>query len=93
MHAIQDVLVPREEAERYMACLYQFEAVAFAHQPPTTTMMGTIPAPISVEDCASTMRRLARHPDYKGHRVLMPTIDGYVVTLNDGEVDYQKVEE
>jgi hypothetical protein len=83
---------PREQAERYMACLYQYEAQAFAHTRPHTVLMGTIMAPMSVEDCASTMRRLARHPDYKGQRVLMPTQDGHVVTLDDGEVSFEKVD-
>lgn len=81
----------RDAEERYMACLYYFEANAFAHTHDEVTMLGTIPAPIDAEDVAFALRRLAKHPGYVRQTVVMPSQDGRVVRLVRGEIKIEEV--
>lgn len=80
-----------EQTERMMACMYQYEAAGFSVIKSGGTLMGTIPAPMTYLDCQGVMHRLARHPAYANHTVIMPTTDGYITKLASGEVSSEKI--
>lgn len=76
----------RNEIERNMAILYYYDAAALAILNDGGLLSTSQPSPLSVEDVAYTLKQLARHPDYRGQRIVCEADDSTLVTLHAGEI-------
>lgn len=77
----------RALVESNMALLYEWDGAALAKVTKGGVLMGTLPAPLTVEEISTVFIQLLAHPNYDGHRIVAIAKTGEVVTLTpDGEV-------
>lgn len=71
--------------ERNMEISYQWNANMLRYV--KGVLMNPDPAPLSVEDCAAVLERLAQHPNYNNQTIIVVANDGTIVQLVNGTLE------
>jgi len=76
----------RKDAEKHMATLFHWDAMACEATVRGSIISPTIPAPLGEEDVGCTLEALAKHPGYKGQSVVVICEDWTILVMRDGVV-------
>jgi len=76
----------RKEAEKAMAVLFHWDAMAIESTRPGSVISPTFPAPLGETDVRYTLAALSRHPGYRGHSIVVICDDWTVLAMRGGEI-------
>jgi hypothetical protein len=76
----------RKDAERNMAMLFHWDAMAMKVTNPRSVISPTLPAPLGEADVRHVLDALAKHPDYRGHAIVAICEDWTIVAMRYGRI-------
>lgn len=72
--------------ERNMAIMFFYDVEMLAHVKSHGVLAASEIAPLTAEQVSAVLEQFARHPRYEHQTRVIPTKDGFIVTMRDGAV-------
>lgn len=81
----------RQQVERNMAILYYYDAQALLLAQDGGVISTTAPGPLDVDDVTYVLKRLAKHPSYRGQSIIAHARGMEAVVMRDGNIKVENM--